>query len=505
MEFSMTLKKAVQFAVMLFAGLFKTAVVVPVVITGCGKPVLPQPGWFLPAECDIAGGRTASADSVTVALLDAVEPEHAPHPRNPSERILFRHLYETMIRIDCMGEVRPALAASWDGRKGGRVWKFELSKEARFWDGSPVTARDVAGCWEKNKNTLLAYDIDSTSTESDRVLYVHFGNAHKKIPRLFSSPDLSVAKPAADSKWPLGSGPFQIVTSKRESSGMFKRTITVYPHHNREGPVILFVEAVGYDARDLIDRVVDVMVTMDRSVIDFAAGQPHLETVALPWDRTYVLVSASRLRELRRGNALGAITPELSEELARDAVRNEARPYSSPGWWEELDHCGILDRIVTESVSVTWDAITAADSPRILYDAQDPVSRDLAERIIALAMTDPDASPAAAALIAAVPDVGVEIDAIVAQGMDEVELAKQVYLGTDFAYIISIPARVADPCAEARKLIARYPRVAGMQEDFIRIFVPLVETRSYVIANSDRIGLSVDWYGNVVIMNRLER
>jgi hypothetical protein len=164
-----------------------------------------------------------------------------------------------------------------------------------------------------------------------------------------------------------------------------------------------------------------------------------------------------------------------------------------------------LDRVVTESVNLNQDAMTAADSPRILYNRQDPVSRDLAERIIALAMTDPDVSPAAAALKAAVPGLGDGMEAIIAQGMDQDELAQHFYMGTDFAYIISIPCRVADPCAEARKLIARKPQVAGMLEDFIQIFVPLVDARSHVIANGDRIALSVDWYGNVFIMNQPER
>src|SRR5439155_19885395 len=49
----------------------------------------------------------------TIALGDRVDPANAPHPTNDSERLLFRQLYETLVRVDCEGRVRPGLAASW--------------------------------------------------------------------------------------------------------------------------------------------------------------------------------------------------------------------------------------------------------------------------------------------------------------------------------------------------------------------------------------------------------
>src|SRR5258706_10078112 len=49
----------------------------------------------------------------TVAVSDRIDPSNAPHPSNESERLLFRQLYETLVRVDCHGRVRPGLAASW--------------------------------------------------------------------------------------------------------------------------------------------------------------------------------------------------------------------------------------------------------------------------------------------------------------------------------------------------------------------------------------------------------
>ncbi|MFH1755483.1 MAG: ABC transporter substrate-binding protein [Candidatus Latescibacterota bacterium] len=503
----MTFKQAANLAVLTCAALLKTTCIIGLVmLTACGKPPRTSSDWWGPAECEIVHGQPESANSVTVALLEPVDPVHAPYPRNTSEQIVFRHLYQTLIRIDCFGEVRPDLAGSWDSKEGGRTWTFELNEDAYFWDGTPLTARDVLNSWRSGsiKKTALCYDVDSTSAEGERILNVHFRHPYKKVPRLLSASEFSVAKPAVDSKWPLGSGPYQIVTSKRESAGMFKRTITAYPYYNSEGSIVQFVEASTYDARDLLESAVDMMVTADPAVIDYAGKQPNLETVALPWDRTYVLVSISRFQELRQGGAPGAISPSLSEELARDAVRSDARGFTSPAWWEELADCSDADRIISETIQTTWETFSSSGSQRILYDAGDPVSRDIAERLIALAIANPNASPATAALIAAVPGLGDDTQGMIAQGLRTAELAQSLREGSDFAYIISIPRRLADPCCGARDLIAQIPWLAELGNAFTKVVVPLVDTRSHVIANSTGVGLSIDWYGNVLIMNGMQ-
>src|ERR1700704_2501165 len=90
------------------------------------------------------GAISARSPTITVGLTDAVDPRHAPVPRNDAERIVFRHLYETPVRIDCEGPVLPQLPGRWAKDDGGRRWTLRLRDDARFWDGAPVTAQDVA-------------------------------------------------------------------------------------------------------------------------------------------------------------------------------------------------------------------------------------------------------------------------------------------------------------------------------------------------------------------------
>src|SRR5207249_1841429 len=115
-------------------------------------PTQPQPTQPLQPrapvdECRLPGDTAATRDTVRVALVGSVDSTHAPVPRSDAERLVFRQLYETLVRVDCSGRVTPGLADSWVSSDSGRRWTFSLRRGAQFWDGVPVTARDVLASW----------------------------------------------------------------------------------------------------------------------------------------------------------------------------------------------------------------------------------------------------------------------------------------------------------------------------------------------------------------------
>lgn len=462
---------------------------------------------MFPPECDLLPGPAEYADSVTVALLDAVDPGHAPRARNAGERLVFRHLYETLITVDCLGNVQAGLADSWKSERGGRRWTFELREGAEFWDGTPVTAHDVARSWRRTMADPASRGagIDSVSAADDRDLYVYFTRRHRKVPRVFSAPEFAVAKPSWYSQWPLGSGPYRIVTAEQGFSGMPRRTITARPAFGADGPVIRFVETSMHDARDLLEGAVDVMVTADPAVIEYAASRPQLATIALPWDRTYVLLSTSRVKELQRGSSLGTISPDFVDRLARDAVRGDARGYRPPSWWEDRHRCGDLSAAVPWFPPVPGGARSSSGMRRILYDSNDPVARDLAGRIVALAETDPTASTEAAVIIAAIPGLMGDNSGLIADGVTRSELDLSLRDGDDFAYVIQVPRLPPDPCHAAYALINRARWLSTFDVDFSEAFISLVDTRQHVIVNGGKVGLRIDWYGNILITNEMLR
>ena len=151
-------------------------------------------------------------------------------------------------------------------------------------------------------------------------------------------------------------------------------------------PPVRFLVARG-DPRDLLDNGVDLLLTRDPAALDYAATLPQFQSVPLAWQRTHVLLAPGRSRS----------SPSLSEDarqvLADDAVRGEARGARGSVLVEDVDR--LRSRLAPPRNQ-------SAHTPRIVYDASDAASRDLAERFVGLARAS---GPAAAAFLdALLPD-----------------------------------------------------------------------------------------------------
>jgi len=60
---------------------------------------------------------------------------------------LLRDLREGLVTFDEQGEPAPGVASGWEQREGGLRWLFTLREDARWSDGSPVTAADFVRGW----------------------------------------------------------------------------------------------------------------------------------------------------------------------------------------------------------------------------------------------------------------------------------------------------------------------------------------------------------------------
>jgi hypothetical protein len=486
--------------------LFVFALAPALYLAGCGERPPLRTTFDITPECELFRATAEAKDTITVALFDAIEPDIAPWARNPGEEFLFRHLYETLVTVDCNGNVRGALATSWHRDATGRRWVFELRKDARFWDGSKVTASDVAKSWRElavEPETISAV-IDSVAVEDDRKLHVYFSRPQRDMPYALSMLEFAVVKSSESSSWPIGSGPYRIVSVQKRTSTNSQRAIKVEPATGAEQPVIDFTETRRSAARDLLEGAADVMVTGDPVVLAYAAERPQLSTAPLPWNRTYVLVSTSRAAALRENRDVQPVSPHLSNGLARDAVRADARGCSIPDWWIERGDCAERSAPPGSDVSIAGANVdSSAPVPfRILYDLDDPTARELAERIVALAATGPDTSVEAAAVFTALPGLRPhDGPALITADVPATEFGESLRDGDDFAYIISIPRRAPDACAEIGKLINRAPWLAPLGSNGSQALIPLIDTRPHAILSGEGIALGVDWYGNVFVMS----
>jgi len=415
--------------------------------------------------CSVAEGPPA-ADTLTVALSGVVDAAHAPAPASAAERIVFRSIYETLIRVDCRGTVRPGLAARWRSEDGGRRWVFELRGGAAFSDGLPVTAETVAESWRADATRRPQPWTDSLagsiSVLDARTVAVSFARPQDGVPRILADPSLAIARPAPDGAvWPLGSGAYAVVGSRDGRIVLLPRV--GIPRDAL--PVLVFV-AGDDDPRDLLDAGVDLMVTRDRAVTAYASAAGASRVIPLPWDLVYVLLAPAV-----PGDPRAFETVNLADDLTAAAAGSDARPPEPSYWWESAAACTIPESPIAARTG-------ASPEPRIVYQRNDRTARGLAERLVALAASG--RVPASLLPAGGAPRVA-------ASGLDRPSWDAAVRAGSAIGYIAALERPVLDVCAAAEALAVRAPWPARL--------VPLIDTRAVLVVRRVAGTVALDWDG----------
>jgi hypothetical protein len=425
-----------------------------------------------PLECAVI---TEPGGAITtVALTERVEPSNAPYPTNESERLLFRQLYETLVRVDCNGGARPGLAAAWRLDIDGRGWLVTLREDAQFSDGTPVTPLAVRASWTGGGDQLRPHVsrlVESIVPIDDRTLAITLRRQHADAPRVLAHTDLAIAKAVAAGRWPLGTRPDRAAPEDDASRATTDSVITLARHN---GPSVRFVIAPG-DPRNLLDQGVDLLVTRDPATLSYAAPLSQFQSVSLAWQRTRVLVTPGRPR------TAPPLSDEARQALAADAVRGDARGAVGPFWWETLQACTVRHEPRREQTTLI---------PRIVYDANDPAARDLAERLVALSN---GSAPAARAMMDAFLPDRPRRRYERAVGLTGEPLARARRVGNDAGYIMSFDNRPLDPCREI-EVVTDSARWLDPET-----IVPLIDTRLHAIVRRGRSGVTAEWDGGLLI------
>jgi hypothetical protein len=402
-------------------------------------PPVPAPG---DTTCTIAAGRAVARDTIAFAVTDAVDPGHAPLPRNDAERLVFGQLYESLIRVDCRGRALPGLAATWEQAAGDR-WAFTLRDKARFWDGAPVTARDVLAAWRSRDATLAA---DFTLT-GDRTFTVAASAA--PFQRL-ADQALAVTKPAPGGSWPIGTGRYWMTSGDPASPDV----LVAQPMGRAGSPVVKIAVVPASAARDALDGEAGVLITDDPTSLEYARTLPGYVDIPLEWNRTYVLLAPGRDKP---------VVGDLRLESLREAVRGDARPaeWSGPGrfWFTDLEPCG--------APGGARDTSGAGRRRRIVYKQSDRSAADLAARLVGLGALGRGAAAA---------------------GVPATAFESALRAGTDAAYVLELRRRVYDMCRAALELP---PWISAAT------VAPLLDVRSHAVVRRGLPRMTLDWDGTL--------
>jgi len=350
--------------------------------------------------CDVLAGASQPGGTFVFALTDPVLPTHAPVPRNRSERVVFAQLYETLVDVDCEGTVVPGLAAKWTCTEDSTTWVFTLREDARFWDGTRITAADVRRSWAANQsdrvtpggaspwNWINARAASITAVDARR-LAIQLPEPQARFPLLLAHPAAAVAIRQPGWIWPVGSGPCRL----RASDPAPRPDLSCRP--NPEHPTqphwksLVFRVMPDTDPRDLVATDFDLALVEHLDTVGFFAEAPGFSTHALPWNRLYLLVCPPDLNPAgttRWTAAVAGLKP------ARDVTTISARgwnhimfPVGSAGICPQLSG-PITNRQAAPLTSHLADS--HLDAGTIAYAAGDPGAAALAARLSHLAGTD---------------------------------------------------------------------------------------------------------------------
>jgi hypothetical protein len=428
------------------------------------------------ADCTLNVPASAQAQSpardgaIVVALEGQVDAANAPRPHNRAERLVFSQVYETLVGVDCVGNVVPGLAESWIRGPRGDEWLFTLRGAARFHDGAPVTAQAVVESWTgasligEPGSPNPASPIAFAAAVGERMLRVGTKEATSS-PENLAAPQLAVHRSGSGRAWPLGTGPFEATDSAGGVLLVPAQTLTTTRIH---------VRPVAGDPRNAIDAGIDVLVTADPAALNYARSHPSFAVVPLAWDATYVMLIPLTTR-VGRDSGRPAVPALVLEELARDAVQVDARVAQPPIPWAESYECVSLGRP------------GGLRSDRVLYAEVDRTARALAGRIVAL-MTRPGANDEW--MMSLVPE---RRDRLVAAGLSGDAFAAALRAGGDAAYILPLARAGADPCAQIE-----------IVRESVSV-LPLVETRASVIMRRGLAGIETDARGTLLFARARRR
>ncbi|MBD0841684.1 ABC transporter substrate-binding protein [Streptomyces sp. TRM68416] len=137
---------------------------------------------------------------------------------NESDYLIISLVYDTLTVPGAEPNTAPRLAASWKSSEDLKTWTFTLAKGAKFHDGSPVTAEDVAWSLKRLRGTpsgasrLPGIKAGNIRAEGEDTVVLVSDYANAELPLLLRLTTFVLKKDTPDkelAKAP-GTGPFKL-------------------------------------------------------------------------------------------------------------------------------------------------------------------------------------------------------------------------------------------------------------------------------------------------------
>jgi peptide/nickel transport system substrate-binding protein len=194
-------------------------------------------------ESDTLDGWAAGSKILRVALPGSLSTLDVNQEAGVFNYYVASIVQEGLVSISDDGSIEPALAESWED-EDATVWRFKIREDAKFQDGTPVTADDVVYCVQRASDPILSpatsvyfpsylNDVEKTG---EYEVTITLDGAHTGFlwsvsntgglfvtSRAFTESAETVGSPQ---DLILGSGPYRVVEFEAGSHVIFKRVDT---------------------------------------------------------------------------------------------------------------------------------------------------------------------------------------------------------------------------------------------------------------------------------------
>lgn len=184
------------------------------------------------------GSSSSSAAKSSLVIGQVAEPEKSPDPILDGSLAGYNYYYnifDQLTALNAKGKIIPRLATKWTPSDDYKTWTYSLRTDAKFTDGEPVTAQDVAFTYDKilaskdSDNLFYMEQLKSVKATDDHTVVFTLNSAFSPWPSITTAvsivPQKVYEKLGSEgfAKAPVGSGPFKFVSWKRGVNYVIER------------------------------------------------------------------------------------------------------------------------------------------------------------------------------------------------------------------------------------------------------------------------------------------
>jgi peptide/nickel transport system substrate-binding protein len=327
------------------------------------------------------GGTARVLLQYRVSSLDPAADEDHPATRERVSSLLF----ETLTSMDDQGRVQPRLASSWSADPARRIWQFRL-RVARFTDGSPLTAADIAASLSKTATAwrCTAADRQTVSIESTTPV-LH-------MPELLAMTKFAIVKRQPDGTL-LGTGAYKLAEWQPGERALLQVNDDYWG--GRAYPEAIEFQMGASLREQLVQRqlngyaaaevTVDQLRVLDQTVQNVAVSRPAdlLVIVFLQPDSPLPGKPLRKAVDPRTREALAAALDRTT--LSNALLQKKGAPASGllPQWLTGYEFLlgAASDRARARKLAGEAGFASSAPAITLAYDFADPVTKLVAERI----------------------------------------------------------------------------------------------------------------------------